>query len=134
MSNKTTTLKAIEREYNAIADSVFKLPKYAPMSYDELPQAIIRLCESINNYADEHDSEMLWYIGECTESALSDFIVGAYWHYTEWHGGQNSDSYAALCALGAIFQPGMTCPPDDDSEPEYHTFITLEEMAQGIKS
>ena len=52
-------------------------------------------------------------------------IVGAYWHYSEWHGGQTSDGYAALCALGKIFRPGMTGPEEGNM-----TYQMLEEMAE----
>jgi hypothetical protein len=46
---------------------------------------------------------------------LDDLIVGAYWHYSEWHGGQSSKSYVALCALGQVFTPGMS-RADEDNE------------------
>ena len=45
---------------------------------------------------------------------LMDLIVGAYWHYTEWHSGQWSKGYAALSALGRIYSPNMeTVDPDN---------------------
>jgi len=33
----------------------------------------------------------------------------------EWHAGQYSTEYAALSAIGQVFQPGMTSGPEPDS-------------------
>jgi hypothetical protein len=42
-------------------------------------------------------------------------LVGAYWALTEWHGGQWSVEYRALCTIGRIFKPGMTNGPEPDT-------------------
>ena len=64
------------------------------MTYVEFQLAIIRLCEAI-----EQADDIEWLPG------LDDLIIGSYWHFTEWHEGQNSLSYQALCALGRIYKP-----------------------------
>ena len=85
------------------------------MDYDRITDSIIALCDAIN--ATETD-ESTWYLGEFGMFTLADLIEGAYWHYCEWHGGQNSKGYLALCALGSIFSPGMTEP--DPENIAYH--------------
>ena len=81
----------------------------------------IDLCASLITLADaiKAEEETNWSLGESLECSLDSLIVGAYWSLTEWHAGQASDSYAAMCALGAIFSPGMSSAPtgpDDGSE------------------
>ena len=78
----------------------------------DLPAKLIELCDAIKA---EDDTD--WSIGESTDASLDNLIVGAYWALSEWHGGQSSDTYAALCALGSIFSPGMTSL--DEESPEY---------------
>jgi len=91
-------------------------------TYAEITEIIINICEAIN--AVPGDEEIDWSMGEDLYTTLDDLIVGAYWHYTEWHGGERSNSYKALCALGSIFTPGMT-------EPEYDNdvYLSLNNMA-----
>jgi hypothetical protein len=76
----------------------------------------IDLCASLIALADaiKAEPETDWNIGEYTEACLSDLVVGAYWALSEWHAGQWSDSYAALCALGGIYSPNMERAPDED--------------------
>lgn len=81
-----------------------------------LPEKLIELAQAIQD-----EEETNWNMGEFTEAPLSELIVGAYWSLTEWHAGQWSESYAALCALGGIFSPGMTNAPDED-EPSFAAF------------
>ena len=78
----------------------------------DLHDAILILCESINDLDDDHDEE-IWSYGEGMESDLGSFIVGAYWAMTEWHDGR--EGYRAMCALGSIFTPGMTDGPEPES-------------------
>jgi hypothetical protein len=42
--------------------------------------------------------------------SLSDLIVESYWFFSDYHGGQWSAEYRALCALGEIFDPGRSSP------------------------
>jgi hypothetical protein len=97
----------------------------ATLPYDRVTDAIIKLAEVISS---TDTDESTWYIGECGYlGGLDNLIVGAYWHYTEWHGGQASKSYLALCALGGIFSPGGTSLDEDD--PSFETYSLLETLA-----
>ena len=69
----------------------------------DLCESIIDLCEAIGN-----EAETDWNLGECDEFSLDSFIVGAYWALSEWHAGQWSQEYLALCALGSIYTPNMS--------------------------
>lgn len=69
----------------------------------DLCDSIIDLCEAIEN-EEKND----WFLGEGEEFALDSFIVGAYWALSEWHAGQWSTEYQALCALGSIYSPNMS--------------------------
>lgn len=73
----------------------------------DLCRSLIALVASIKA---EPDTD--WSIGEHTEASLDNLVVGAYWALVEWHAGQESISYAALCALGTIFKPGSSTQPD----------------------
>lgn len=75
----------------------------------DLCQALIDLCAAI-----KAEEETNWSLGECGECTLDSLLVGAYWSLTEWHAGQNSAEYAALCAIGSIFSPGSTSTPSED--------------------
>jgi len=92
------------------------------MDYDRITDALIALANAVHN--DDELSEDIWYIGEFGEFCLADLITGAYWHYTEWHGGQWSKGYAALSALGQVFNPGMSSVEDDNS-----AYILLNDLA-----
>ena len=86
----------------------------------DLCESIIELCDAIDAYCDTHDdTESIWYIGDYGEFCLSDFLVGAYWSLTEHHDGQASESYAAMCSIGDIFDPGMSNGPEEDSSEGY---------------
>ena len=77
----------------------------------DLPEKLLDLANAINA-----EEETDWDMGEFTEAPLSDLIPGAYWSLTEWHAGQYSPEYAALCALGSIFSPGMSCAPESSED------------------
>ena len=104
------TLSSIKRLYRAIDASVFCTT--GNLDYDRVTDAVIKLADAVHTY--EGDNDDMWYIGEFGECCLSDFIVGAYWHYTEWHAGQWSNGYAALSALGQVFSPGMSSAETDN--------------------
>lgn len=87
----------------------------------DLCDALIDLCDAIKG----DDDENKWSLGEFGECSLDSLLIGAYWALTEWHGGQASPEYAALCAIGSIFSPGMTCPPESDDEPEYWPYVAI---------
>lgn len=96
-------MKNIERLFKVVDNSLFTIN--GKLSYDRLQDALIILANTVHSY--EGDTEQIWYIGEYSSCCLSDLITGAYWHFTDWHGGQDSKSYATLCALGQVFNPGM---------------------------
>jgi hypothetical protein len=83
----------------------------------DLPAALIALAQAVHDY--DGETESMWgTIGEHTECPLGDLLVGAYWALTEWHGGQSSDTYAAMCAVGRVFNPGCCDGPEPDSGEE----------------
>jgi len=94
----------------------------ATLDYSRITDSIIKFADLVANY--NGDSEDIWYL-ETNYSGASELIVGAYWHYTEWHGGQCSKEYLALSALGQIFDPGMSFPEDDNE-----SYIALNENVQ----
>lgn len=91
------------------------------LDYSDITDSIIELAQAIESF--EGDSTELWHIGECGLCCLDDLIIGAYWHFTEWHGGQSSRGYLALCALGAIFDPNMSTP--DETNETYTHLATM---------
>lgn len=113
------TTRNIERLFNVIDKSLFTIT--GKLDYDRLTDALIVLANEINK---TDTDESIWYLGECGNCTLGDLIPGAYWHFTEWHGGQWSKGYAALSALGQIFDPGMSCGEDDNE-----AYQALETMA-----
>ena len=117
-------MKNIKRIFKAVDNSLFTIN--GKLDYNRLQDAILLLCEHI--MADDSDNESIWYIGEYGTACLADFIAGAYWHFTEWHGGQASKSYACLCALGQIFSPNMAVL-DEDNHGEFATYELLADMA-----
>ena len=112
-------MKHIERLHSIIEKNLFCLDPV--MDYARLTKTITRLA---NVLADTDTDESVWSIGEYSPCCLSDLIVGAYWHYTEWHSGQFSDGYAALSALGRVFSPNMS-----GSEPENEAYLALADIA-----
>lgn len=110
MPNQQSYPAAVTLTYNAIMRSdVFRLD--GPSI--DLPRALTLLGQATRRY---QLPEGIWgSLGECSEAALGDLIVGAYWACSEWHGGQFSDTYAALCSLGQVFSPGMCDGPEPDS-------------------
>lgn len=75
----------IERFYNVAYNSLFTIN--GTLSYDRVTDCLIKLANELS--ATDTDEEDVWTCGEFNEAALADLIVGAYWHYTEWHGGQD---------------------------------------------
>lgn len=106
-------MKTTESIFNEILSSdLFRLSGHQI----DLLQSIIGLCEAIQD-----EEETNWELGELGECCLSDFIVCAFWALTECHSGQYSQSYAALSAVGDIFNPGMTYAPGKE-DPEHSVY------------
>jgi hypothetical protein len=109
--------------YNKIEEALFLAEQ--TLTYSEVTVAITELANLIINT----DEEIDWYMCEgnrACSACLGDIITGAYWFYTDFHAGQTSPEYAALCALGEIFNPGYcsgveknTCEADVYKELEY---------------
>ncbi len=114
-------LNNIKRLHSVIDASLFRIT--GKLDYARLTDASIALANAVHAF--NGDSDELWSIGEFDACSLSDFIVGAYWHFTEWHAGMRSPSYAALCALGQVFNPGMTSVETDNE-----TYRALNELAE----
>ena len=95
-------------------------------TYAELHEKIIELCNLINKLddVDWHDEQY----GETLDS----IVVGAFWHYSEWHGGQNDITYSALSQLGTIYSPGMTSGVEEGSGEE-SIYQQLEQLAESSK-
>jgi hypothetical protein len=102
-------MNTIEKLYNIAHHNIGTIN--GTMDYNRITDTLIKLA---NVLADSDTDESTWWIGEGGYFSLSDLIVGAYWHYTEWHGGQSSKGYAALSALGQVFNPGMEMPDDEN--------------------
>lgn len=118
-------MKTIEEIYNSILGSdLFRLDGE---KIDCLSTRIIALCNAINAF--EGETEEWIYLGESGGCYLCDFIAGAYWSFSEWHAGQNSIEYAALCALGSLFSPGMTREPEA-GEAEWEAYNACNEWFQ----
>ena len=113
----------ITRLYNAVNNSLCTIN--GSLSYNRLTDAIIKLT---NVLANTDTGEDVWSIGEHNEADLMGLIVGAYWHYTEWHGGQWSQGYKALSSLGGIYWPNMEKGPEDGSS-EHCAYELLNDMA-----
>lgn len=110
MAKQTSYPAALTLTYNAIMRSdVFTL---GGPSID-LPRALILLGQAAHKH--ELPEDIWGSLGEFSDAALGDLIVGAYWACSDWHGGQFSDSYAALCSLGQVFSPGASNHPEEDS-------------------
>ena len=102
--------------------------KTGTMSYGRVTETLIKLADTIMASETTEDT---WWLGD--DYSLADVLTGAYWHYTQWHGGQGSQGYAALSSIGQIFDPGMSCPPDfDDSDfsSEDEIYRMLNNMAE----
>jgi hypothetical protein len=96
------------------------------LSYPRVIKALEALGNAIAQYEGDNDD---WrYLGDC-EISIDAFIVGGYWHLTEWHGGQASDSYRAMCSLGQVYSPGMESGVEPESM-EGDVYRLLDEMAE----
>jgi hypothetical protein len=103
--------KEITRLYGLVYAELFTIN---PPAGEDLIENITALANAIHEYEGEAE-DWIW-IGDVSEACLCDLIPGLYWSLTEWHGGQASDTYAAMCALGQVFQPGMSSTPNAPDE------------------
>lgn len=119
-----TSPQPIETLFDDLMVQVFTINQTD--DYLEITDKIIKLAALI---IETETDESTWSIGESGEACLPDFIVGAFWHYSEWHGGQGSQGYLALSRLGEIFSPGMTSTPEE-GDSEHSTYDQLNQLAK----
>jgi hypothetical protein len=117
----TPTINDIESTFKSIYQIMGD-----PEQYLEVTDQLILLADQVESF--EGEGEEIWYLGEGFDFCLTDLFIGAYWHFSEWHGGQETLAYRALSALGSVYTPNMSEPPTKD-EPEYYPFEALGEMA-----
>jgi hypothetical protein len=118
----TPTKSDIENTFKAAAQMIGN-----PEQYLDVTEQLILLADQVESF--EGEGEEIWYIGEFLDFGLTDLFVAAYWHFSEWHGGQASSGYRALSALGSVYTPNMSEPPTED-EPEHYPFQALGDMAE----
>ena len=117
----------IERLYNVAYASIFTFT--GKLSYDRVTDCLIKLS---NEIMETDTGESLWWgIGESDEAGLDGLIIGAYWHYSEWHAGMYSNGYAALSALGRIYWPNMETGPETETG-EHSAYTMLNELAENM--
>lgn len=114
----------IEHLHNAICRAVFTIKP--GMGYARTILAIEKLANMVYQYSGE--SEDLWCIGESSYCDLGSLLVGAYWHLSEWHSGQWSDKYRALCAVGEVYFPNYASGPEPESS-ESDSYDMLNQLA-----
>ena len=120
------SIKNITRLYNVAYRSTFTIT--GTLEYSRVTDTIIRLVDMVAET--ETDEFTLTDIGEHNEACLADLIIGAFWHYTAWHGGQDSQGCAALSALGQVFSPGMADGPEEGTG-EHASYEMLNQLAGG---
>ena len=114
------TIESISKLHEKLNNALFRID--SKLSYLEIVQTFIDLCDLIN----ETDiDESLWWINDHLETSLDELITGAYWHFEQYHEGQESLTYAALSSLGSIYTPNFET---NDNSP---VFRRLAEMARG---
>lgn len=95
----------------------------------DLPRALCLLGKALSKY---DLPEGIWEeLGEFEEACLGDLVVGAYWACTDWHAGQFSDTYAALCSLGNVYSPNMESHPSQD-ESAFTAYELISEWFEAI--
>lgn len=124
MQNHIPNIRAL---HHAIEASLFYRDPVPCWGYNRLTEAITLLSRIVHDYPGESDA--IWSIGEFGSCTVDSLIVGAYWHYSEWHAGQNSESYRALSCLGQVYRPGMASGPEPDST-ENDVYRALDSLAR----
>ena len=117
------SIRNVTRLYNVVYRSLFTIN--GRLSYDRLTDGIIKLAEMVQETRTGEFT--LQEIGEFNEACLSDLIIGAFWHYTEHHDGQESKGYRALSELSGIYSPGMETGPEPETG-EYSAYSMLADM------
>lgn len=71
---------------------------YKQLTYDQIVETFINLALEIDKSTSGHCFSDV--------ESLADLIEAGYFHFMDWHAGQWSQEYQALCIIGRIFQPG----------------------------
>ena len=104
------SISTIQRLLNILEKNITQINP--TLDYNRVVRALELLGRAVKNYSGDNDDWI--YLNEFTYG-VDAFIVGGYWHLTEWHGGQASDTYRAMCSLYTVFSPGMTNGPEPES-------------------
>lgn len=97
-----------------------------PLTYQKTMRATEILAKLVHEY--EWDTERIWYIGESGSCTLDSLIVGAYWFFGDYQGGQWSDEYRTQCVVGKVYLPGpISHGPEHESSEEsvYQAFESI---------
>lgn len=131
MKNHIPKIRALHR---AIEANLFHRNPEPRLSYTRLTHAIDLLARLVSDCPKSDDGYEIWNIGEHSGCTVDCLIVGAYWHYTEWHSGQSSIEYRTLSNLGDVFSPGMTRGPEPDSSENdvYRALDSIARKANGL--
>lgn len=123
------SLATVERLRNLIEKSVLNTDP--PLSYDRTIEAIAVLGNACFRY---HSNSSLgktedWICLGQDIVPIDAIIIGSYWHLTEYHSGQFSNEYIALCSLSRIYSPIMCtgCEPESCEELVYNALNDLAE-------
>ena len=119
------TLARIESLHRALVRELFTINHR--WTYAQLTRALDLLGRMVDAY-DGPNADWI-YLGDCDWATVPDLITGGYWHFAEWHSGQSSDSYKALCALGMVYKPGYESAPARDCS-EFDVYRALDRLAR----
>lgn len=110
MSSNDIALDRVRGLLKSLSDTLFTTEP--PLSRSMFHAALRTLCAILDN---NDLDESAWYIGEDNGCCVCELIVGAYWFFGDYHGGQWSDESLTRCALGKVFNPGSTSGVADGS-------------------
>lgn len=80
------------------------------LSYVQMVEKIRELAHSV-----KANTESDYYLGQFEEATLDTLLIGSFWFFVDYHGGQDSPEYSAQCAIGQVFNPGMTSGPEPET-------------------
>jgi len=118
------TISTIQRLLNLLEKNVTQINP--TLDYNRVVRALEVLGQAVHSY--KGDSEDIWYLNDCSYG-VTDFIVGGYWHLSEWHSGQWSASYRALCSLGTVYTPNCEGAPSKETC-EHDIYKMLDQLAE----
>jgi len=120
--------KNIVRFFNILSDNLFSTK--GKLGYDRTLVALDRLCDEVMN---TETDENVWYIGEHRNCTLDQLIVGGYWFFVDYHGGQDSPEYRMQCILGRVYTPNCAGHPEPETA-EADVYEAFERLAPFAKA